>query len=130
MQLDKYQQMATRTATYTDEIKGLLVNLEQSHPEECAVLSKLLRLNYVASGLAGEAGEFANKIKKLLRDHSGYLGENEARELSRELGDVLWYTSQAAREIGRTLDEIANENLEILADRQSRGVIQGSGDDR
>ena len=129
MQLDDYQQKAARTAIYPDEIRELLVNVKH-HDHEYAILAKLLRLNYVAAGLAGEAGEFANKIKKLVRDNSGYMGEDQIQELSEELGGVLWYTSQAAREIGRTLDSVAQQNLDILADRAERGKIKGSGDNR
>ena len=129
MQLDDYQQRAAGTAIYPDEISELLANIAH-HPEEHSVLTKLLRLNYLAAGLAGEAGEFANKIKKLVRDNSGYMGDDQIQELSEELGGVLWYTSQAAREIGRSLETVARENLDILADRKTRGKIKGSGDNR
>ena len=129
MQLDEYQQKAATTSLYPDEVRSLLVNVKH-HDQEYAILAKLLRLNYVAAGLAGEAGEFSNKIKKLIRDHSGYLGDEQIQELSEELGGVLWYTSQAAREIGRTLDSVAQQNLDILADRRARGRIKGSGDNR
>jgi NTP pyrophosphatase (non-canonical NTP hydrolase) len=129
MRIDDYQQKATLTAIYPDEVSALLASVAH-HNQEHAILSKLLRLNYVAAGLAGEAGEFNNKVKKLIRDHSGYLNDEQVQELSKELGGVLWYTSQAAREIGKSLESIARRNLDILADRQSRGAIHGSGDDR
>lgn len=82
-------------------------------------------LAYVALGLAGEAGEFANKIKKLLRD-----GTFDAEDLAAELGDVLWYLAQAATELGTSLGLIARDNAAKLSDRQERGVIGGSGDSR
>lgn len=82
-------------------------------------------LAYVALGLAGEAGEFANKIKKLLRD-----GTFDAEDLAAELGDVLWYLAQSATELGTSLRLIARDNAAKLSDRQERGVIGGSGDDR
>lgn len=82
-------------------------------------------LAYCALGLTGEAGEYSEKIKKLLRD--GTLD----RELSaKELGDVLWYVTRSANELGYTLDQIANENIKKLSSRQERGVLRGSGDAR
>jgi NTP pyrophosphatase (non-canonical NTP hydrolase) len=50
--------------------------------------------------------------------------------MARELGDVLWYTTQLASELGLELEEIARGNLEKLFSRQSRGVLSGSGDER
>ena len=51
-------------------------------------------------------------------------------DLMKELGDVLWFVAQFATEMDIDLDEIAEKNLAKLEDRQKRGVIRGSGDDR
>jgi NTP pyrophosphatase (non-canonical NTP hydrolase) len=87
-------------------------------------------LAYPALGLAGEAGEVAEHFKKAIRDDGGEITDERRAQLSRELGDVLWYLSQIASELGLELDVIARENLEKLFSRQSRGVLSGSGDYR
>jgi NTP pyrophosphatase (non-canonical NTP hydrolase) len=80
---------------------------------------------YPALGLAGEGGEFAEKVKKGWRD-----GTFDREGAKKELGDALWYIAMAARDLGFTLEEVANANLEKLESRQSRGVLGGSGDAR
>jgi NTP pyrophosphatase (non-canonical NTP hydrolase) len=87
-------------------------------------------LTYPALGLVGEAGEVAEHAKKAIRDDGGAVTDERRAMLSRELGDVLWYVSQLASELGLELDLIARENLEKLFSRQSRGVLSGSGDYR
>jgi NTP pyrophosphatase (non-canonical NTP hydrolase) len=87
-------------------------------------------LLYPTLGLCGEAGEVAEKIKKMVRDDGGVLSDERRAGLSKELGDVLWYVAQIATEAGLDLDEIAGDNLEKLLSRQQRQVLQGSGDDR
>ncbi len=129
MHLDDYQQRASATAIYMEEIDALLEPIKH-HTEEYEKIRMLLRLSYVALGLAGEAGEFANKVKKLIRDGEGFLSEDKAQELSEELGGNLWYNSQGAREVGQTLESVGKGNLAILASRQARGRIKGSGDNR
>ena len=81
-------------------------------------------------GLCGESGEFADKMKKVIRDHDGTLNVDTREALAGELGDVLWYVSQVAARLGLDLDIIANENLRKLRSRQERGVIGGNGDER
>ena len=83
------------------------------------------RVIYPTLGLTGEAGEVAEKVKKTLRD-----GGLNVESLRKELGDVLWYLAALARDLGLTLEEIAQENLKKLQDRKDRGVLKGSGDDR
>ena len=85
---------------------------------------------YPTLGLTNEAGEVAGKIKKIFRDKYGLISEADREALKSELGDVLWYLSQVATELGLSLDEIAEHNLRKLLDRQARGKIQGDGDDR
>jgi NTP pyrophosphatase (non-canonical NTP hydrolase) len=87
-------------------------------------------LVYVALGLAGEAGEIANKVKKIIRDDEGHITPEKAEEIRKELGDVLWYVSQVANELNTSLTYTAGENLDKLADRKIRGVLHGSGDNR
>jgi NTP pyrophosphatase (non-canonical NTP hydrolase) len=85
---------------------------------------------YPTLGLCGEAGEVADKVKKVLRDHGGVFDEAALAGLRLELGDVLWYVAQLATELGFTLEDIAQTNLDKLASRAARNVIAGSGDDR
>jgi len=85
---------------------------------------------YPTLGLVGEAGEVADKVKKILRDKKGIFDKDSKEEIKFELGDVLWYISQLSSELGYELEEIANSNLQKLSSRKLRGKIKGSGDDR
>lgn len=86
---------------------------------------------YPALGLAGEAGEVAEKIKKLMRDtDANILTENQKREIAKELGDVLWYVANLAADIDYDLEEIAGMNIEKLQSRKERNALKGSGDNR
>jgi NTP pyrophosphatase (non-canonical NTP hydrolase) len=77
-------------------------------------------------GLVGEAGEVAEKIKKLIRDSSRFQNE----EIMKELGDVVFYATALANIYGRGLQEVLELNIAKLDDRQKRGKLKGSGDNR
>lgn len=83
-----------------------------------------------ALGLTGEAGELADKIKKVYRDKCGVFKQEEREAIVKELGDVLWYLTRLGATLGFSLEQIAEINVEKLADRAKRGKIGGSGDDR
>ncbi len=85
---------------------------------------------YPTLGLCGEAGEVADKVKKVLRDQGGEFSAEVIAALQLELGDVLWYVAQLATELGLELDQVAQANLDKLASRSARNVISGSGDSR
>ena len=85
---------------------------------------------YPTLGLVGEAGEVADKVKKVIRDKKGIFDSNSKEALKLELGDVLWYVAQLSTELGFELDEVAKSNLSKLKSRAERGRISGSGDDR
>ncbi len=85
---------------------------------------------YPTLGLAGETGEVAEKIKKVLRDDDGIMTKEKKEEIKKELGDILWYLSQLATELNLSLDKIAKFNLEKIFSRKKRGKLHGSGDDR
>lgn len=91
------------------------------YPEEVGIV-------YPALGLAGEAGEVADKVKKILRD--GVDSPEYREKIMLELGDVLWYAAVLANDLGYTLEEVALQNLKKLRSRQERGTLQGAGDDR
>lgn len=111
----------------------MLVNSYQEHAEKTAIYpekGELGGLLYVTLGLCGEAGEFADKVKKILRDSGGIITDEKRIQLKKELGDVLWYVSQAALELDLTLEDVALENLAKLGLRKEQGKIGGSGDNR
>ena len=81
-------------------------------------------------GINGEAGEVAEKVKKIIRDKNGKMSQQDKQELAKEIGDVLWYLAVFAHDLGFKLDSIAVQNLEKLQSRQARGVLGGTGDNR
>ena len=106
MEINEYQTLAKNTAIY---------------PKDKAVV-------YPALGLAGEAGEVANKVKKVLRD--GTEIKDVSKDIASEIGDCLWYISVLAGDIGWDLESIAKLNIDKLQDRANRGKLSGSGDKR
>lgn len=91
-------------------------------------------LPYYGLGLVGEAGEVADKIKKLWRNKGITSGKDltteQLVELNYELGDVLWYVTAIAKHIGLDLQSVAKNNITKLQDRKTRGVIKSEGDNR
>lgn len=81
-------------------------------------------------GLVGEAGETADKIKKILRDKGGRADAEDIEAVKKELGDVLWYIANMARYLNISMDEIAEGNIKKLSDRKKRNKLHGSGDER
>lgn len=109
MTFDEYSQQADTTAVYPDRGQNMA---------------------YAVLGLAGEAGECAEKLKKLIRDRGGEVDDQFVNDMRKELGDVLWYINAACFELGIPLEEVAAANLHKLFSRKERGVLQGSGDNR
>jgi len=93
-------------------------------------LENILRLFYVSLGLAGEAGEIAGKVKKILRDHDGRMTYSVRNALAKELGDILWYVAELCTLLDLDMGDVANGNVTKLQDRQERGTLQGDGDNR
>ena len=88
-----------------------------------------LALAYCALGL-GEAGEVQNKIKKVIRDNEGIITVDAISEITKELGDILWYIAAMCREIGVPMHMIAELNIQKLRQRQLDDKLKGSGDNR
>ena len=107
MDFNQYQEAAKLTAIYPHD-QGLV---------------------YTVLGLVGEAGEVAEKVKKLIRGDLVEQGDFE-QDVTKELGDVLWYLSNLAGELGVSLNQVAELNLAKLQSRQERDVLNGNGDDR
>lgn len=87
-------------------------------------------LIFPALGIAGEAGEVAEKVKKILRDKGGKIDDTDKLEIVKELGDVLWYLTAMAHDLGYTLQEVAEENIQKIRSRRERDKIHGNGDNR
>jgi NTP pyrophosphatase (non-canonical NTP hydrolase) len=85
---------------------------------------------YPTLGLVNETGEVAGKIKKVFRDKDGEINDETRSALKAELGDVLWYVAQVCTELGLSMDEVAEYNIDKLYSRLERGTIRGDGDDR
>ena len=102
----------------------------QAEAEKTAIYPEDVRIIYPSLGLAGEAGEVCNKVKKAYRDKYGLFSDSDIAELSKEIGDILWYIAALASDLELDLNTIAKENLEKLRDRQERNVLGGSGDNR
>jgi NTP pyrophosphatase (non-canonical NTP hydrolase) len=81
-------------------------------------------------GISGEASEIAEKWKKLLAYREGKITDDDIREISKEIGDVLWYLSVFADMLGISMDDVARTNAAKLASRQDRNKLKGSGDNR
>ena len=109
MDFDNYQIEARKTAIYPNKDKNFI---------------------YPTLGLVGESGEVAEKVKKIMRDKNNSFDYESKIAIKKELGDVLWYLSNLCDELDFSLNEVAEENLEKLNSRLSRGKISGSGDDR
>jgi len=107
MNIDEYQKEATKTAVY-----------DNKDP-----------LSYCILGLVGEAGELANKYKKVLRGDKELTNELKL-EMSKEAGDVLWYLASTVKELGYTLDTVAQMNIDKLKRRRRNNTIMGDGDNR
>ena len=106
MDLNTYQAAARKTASYPDVGRNPI---------------------YPTLGLTGEAGEVADKVKKVLRDRNGVFDESAREAIKLELGDVLWYIAQLSMELGYELEDVAAANLAKLSSRAARGRISGSG---
>jgi NTP pyrophosphatase (non-canonical NTP hydrolase) len=111
--LDEYQRTALEIAEYPNVGSNLV---------------------YPAMGLAGEAGEFCDKIKKMWRNKgvmdASRITVQERVEMVKELGDALWYIAACAKELDFSLGEVAHININKLQSRRARGVLKGEGDNR
>lgn len=108
MEINDYQKSALATAIY---------------PNDGTV-------SYLALAISGEAGELADKVKKVLRDKDGVFTEADKKALALELGDVMWYVANLSEVIGYQLSDIAQMNIEKIAGRVKRGTLHGAGDNR
>ena len=111
MNFNEYQEKASQTAIYPNK-------------------NSIVGLMYCTLGMSGEAGEVSERVKKLYRDHNGIVSEDIKKDITKELGDVLWYLSGIAKELNISLDDIATTNIEKLFSRKERNVLHEEGDNR
>lgn len=81
-------------------------------------------------GLVGEAGETADKIKKILRDKDGVVSLEDKSLIIKELGDTLWYVAAISRYLDVPLSDVASANIDKLESRKNRNKLHGEGDER
>lgn len=120
MDFDEYQKKAKLTDLGIAQMGRVMAEKSLNVPE---FLDKVL-------GLVGEAGEFADKVKKIMRDKHGDFTDEERTELLKELGDTLWYVAEVSLYLDMPMSELAKMNLEKLASRKARGKLTGAGDNR
>ena len=115
-----------------EEIEPELESLDkyQMFVRSTKVYDKEYTLIYPVLGLVNEAGEVAGKLKKIMRDDGGQLSPEKLDDLVAELGDVLWYVTAVADDLGITINDIFFANYTKIKSRQERGMIKGSGDTR
>lgn len=111
--------MDTKYGSYQEQSRKTYSDIEVNDP-----------IVYPTLGLVNEAGEFAGKIKKIFRDKGGTISDDDREALKGELGDVLWYLTQICTNLGLSLEEVAEANLDKLFSRLERGKISGEGDHR
>ena len=114
MNFNEYQNIIKQFDTFTNQ-SGNLTNP--------SFIAKIL-------GLSGEAGEVAEKFKKIYRDKNGQIDDNDKQAITKELGDVLWYLATISRYLDISFEEVATRNIDKLQSRKNRDQLHGSGDDR
>jgi len=120
MKFDEYQEQAKTTDLGIENMGEVMAKHTLNVPE---FIDKVL-------GLAGESGEFADKVKKIMRDKRGDFSDEEREAILKELGDVLWYIAEISLYLDMPMSELAQMNLDKLASRKKRGTLTGSGDER
>ncbi len=105
-------------------------NSYQRNASSTAIYPEEHRILYPALGLAGEAGEVANKVKKLIRDGPDKRPDTWREDIASEIGDVLWYCAALATDLNLSLGMIAGQNEKKLGQRKQSGTLGGSGDTR
>lgn len=107
-------------------MSNLNFNEYQSAAHSTAVYPPENGLAYLVTGMVAEAGEVAGKVAKHFRGD----GELDKTDLSKELGDLLWFVAETSFHLGVDLSDVAQANLDKLADRAARGKLKGNGDNR
>lgn len=123
MNFNEYRMMAAGTDLY--EVGKTPAEMLEIEPKvmSAAYICKIL-------GLSGEAGEAAEKYKKVIRDKDGVFDDDDKKEILKELGDVLWYVAAISRYLGVEMETVAKMNVDKLMSRKKREMLHGAGDNR
>jgi NTP pyrophosphatase (non-canonical NTP hydrolase) len=124
MDASDYQRDTANTAIYDESVADALGSSFDSTKRS------YLRMMYCATGIAGEAGEIAEHMKKMLRDDKMMPTVERREALFKEVGDLMWYVSQFCTEMNFSMSEVMEHNLVKLQSRKERGVLHGDGDNR
>lgn len=108
----------------------MTLNQYQHGALETAIYPEDKRIIYPTLGLVGESGEVAEKVKKVYRDNNCEFTQERREAIALEIGDVLWYCATLANDLGYSLEEVAQMNLDKLHSRKERNRIAGDGDYR
>ena len=109
MDFNEYQDKCSQTAVYPNRLNNYI---------------------YPTLGLNGEAGEVAEKIKKIIRDKNGIINDDSREEIKKEIGDVLWYVAALCDELKLSMEDVAISNIKKLTNRLKRNKVKGEGDNR
>ena len=124
-EMDDYQTAALKYDTFSGYQDGLM-----KYSKDGIMLATEGGLIEKVLGLPGEAGEAADKFKKIIRDKGGVISKASREEIIKELGDVLWYVAMIAEYLEVPLSEVAKVNIDKLESRYKRDKIHGFGDNR
>ena len=100
----------------------------REHTRNTSIYDSNDAYEYTIMGLCSEAGEVAGKFKKFIRDGTSW--EDLTKDMTKELGDVLWYVDRIADEFNISVADILSANIEKLAARKEANTLTGSGDNR
>lgn len=121
MNFNEYQKSALKTDKYPNAAYNFIAEDDYSDGVICMLYTL---------GIVGEAGEVADKIKKIYRDKQGKFDKKDVLSIVKEIGDVMWYCAALSRHLGWELEDVAKMNIKKLAIRAQNNKIHGSGDDR
>lgn len=124
---DDYQLFTHSLAVYNEDVVLFTGKKTELGADEAITLP----FTYPAYAIAEEAGEVCGKIAKYVRKSRTEANREKLRhDVGLELGDLLFQVSEAARQFGYNLSDIAAMNVTKLTDRKDRGVLVGEGDSR
>jgi NTP pyrophosphatase (non-canonical NTP hydrolase) len=112
----------------TPPVRDLRDHMKRTHQTALypfAGLANVQGLMYIGLGIAGEAGEIANQVKKIARDNGGMVTSDRRDKILDELGDVMWYWLRFCHELGFDPYEVLEHNEKKLTERASNGTIHG-----
>jgi len=151
LSLDEYQNAATRTALYPGQgtfigLAYAIMGLNGEAGETGEQVKKIWRdeaadIQQICQEAVVEAGRglrsmlsYEIVLERLERRIGGAfeveITEERREKILKELGDTLWYAAQVCTELGVSMADVAQGNINKLALRQSANKLHGEGSDR